>query len=188
MTRPPPFSDQDAVADWAYAELEEAWSEVERQHYLRRWDQHPGIPASEIYQQMERDAIAKAQLGDFTSLVDLLRPEHPFNETPLGRPISAALLASRSALALIASRLAGTFKVRRGRRKMTQEERRAKAPVHDAADDVAAIMAILRKGYPKQSAAQIRDLALHAVSRQHGIEVRTLYRYLDRPAADRRRL
>ncbi|MBR0703137.1 hypothetical protein JQ599_24765 [Bradyrhizobium diazoefficiens] len=186
MTRLPAWRDQDAVADWAWAELEEAWSEAERQHAMRRWDQVPGVPVSEVCRQIEQQAAARATRGDFGPLADLLRPDHPMNASSVGTRLRDRL--SPATWSLIADRLTGTFKAKAGRPPMTSEERRASSPVHDAAEDVAAIEAILKRAYPKQSSGQVRGCALLSVGRRYGIEVETLAKYVGRPAGDRRRL
>lgn len=176
MTRLPQWRDQDAVANWAYVELEEAWSEAERQHCMLRWDRHPGLTVPRPQpRQVERRAVAEARHGNFEPLADLIRSA------------PARDVVQPSTWELIVDILAGNFKASPGRRKMTENERRATTPVHDAADDVATIRAILRKGYPKQSQAEVRDLALYAASRHHKIEVKKLAKYLSRPPGDRRR-
>jgi hypothetical protein len=188
MTKPPPWTDTDAVISWAYAEFDEAQSETERQGDMWQAEHAhllPGFPTSEFFEGMERQAVSRAEGGDFSALAHLLEPVHPFNETPVGRPIRDRL--KPETWWLIADRLSGELKTKRGRPKMTADKRRFRSPIHDAAEEVGAIRAILKRGYPKQGRKQIRDMALVAVGRRHAVKTETIAKYLGRPTTDRRR-
>jgi hypothetical protein len=180
----PDWKEMDAVADWAYRKLDDERSEQERQFYMLRWDTHPGIPMSEIHRWMVTDAVAKARDGNFELLADLLRPEHPMN-LHLAKSIRETL--PPEVWRLIADRLSGRLKVRRGRPRMTEEERRVLNPIHDAADDLPPIESILREAYPNQNAGQIHDRALHGVARHHEVSQDALENYVRRAKTDHRR-
>jgi len=75
-----------------------------------------------------------------------------------------------------------------GRRKMTDDERRAINPIHDAADDVPFIKAILKNDWPNQTPEDIRDRALAITAKRHRVKEETLARYLNSSKRHRRRL
>jgi hypothetical protein len=96
---------------------------------------------------------------------------------------------TQSTLELIAKRLTGELKRKRGRRQMTPDHRRALYPVHDAADLVPQVEFILGNAYPNHPGKQIRDRALYVIE-QHTegkVTVRMLEHYLDRAKGNRRR-
>ena len=112
--------------------------------------------------------------GDFRSLAKLLVDRQPLTQ---------------STLELIAKRLTGELKRKRGRRQMTTDQRRFQYPVHDAADLVPQVEHILGNAYPDQPGKQIRDRALYVIE-QHTegkVTVRMLEHYLDRAKGNRRR-
>jgi hypothetical protein len=154
---PLPWADEDVVYKLVQAELEENSSEEDRQFYLLPWETHPGVPADEIISDMEHQALDAWRRGDLNPLTDLLRPEHPFNNYPFnGRLIRDQL--SAEAWSLICDRLLGK-KRKRGRPKMTAEERRMHNPIHDMSDRVPAIENILRQHHPDQPASQVKERA-----------------------------
>lgn len=74
-----------------------------------------------------------------------------------------------------------------GRPAASAEDRRKMTPVHDAADLVPLIEAILNEAYPGRRSRDIRDRALMIAARRKNILLKTLRNYLQRPLTDRRR-
>ena len=159
----------------------------------------------------EKEAVAAARRGDLEPLADLLRPDATLWHMLTSKFIDAKTLPP-SELRPIAQRLrvrnlcpttwsliaefltgerslsSGRLRGEAGRPKMSSEERRAESPVHDAADEVGAIRAILRRSYPDQRGKQIDDRAVAIAAQRHGVEQDTLENYLKRPRKNRRRL
>ena len=222
--RLPRWSDENAVADFVAAEMEELRSEVERLNAI-----HPGPlpPLSKDLEEVaglmcaeanrgwpvkgEKEAVAAAMRGDVEPLADLLRPDattldmlrsnHAAGTTlpPSELRTFARLLRVRtlrmSTWILIAQFLTGERSLRTGRLRgepgrptMSSEKRRAESPVHNAAEEVDAIQAILRQSYPDQHSSQIRDRARAIAAQRNGVEAITLAKYFRRPKKDRRRL
>lgn len=94
-----------------------------------------------------------------------------------------------------------------GRPKMSEQERRAKYPVHDAAEIVPDIKAVLKNQYPDQNAKDINDRAckiaaetvnlddndrwrpvLGSVRPRSKATAEKVMKYLSRPKRDRRRI
>ncbi len=103
---------------------------------------------------MEREAVETARQGDFRMLGWMFD-----NDMPL----------KRESKKLIAARLMGKFKANKriGAAKQSAARRRAANPVHNAADEVPVIEAILRQHYPKQRG--IRDRAVDLAAARAGI-------------------
>jgi hypothetical protein len=124
------------------------------------WETHPGIPATEILEEVEREAVhafeKKKKRGP---LADLLDPENPMNKHPVGG-VSLRSHLSDATWKLIGDVLSGRRKSKRGKPEMTADERRDTYAVHEAADDVEDVARILRGLYPEQDEADIRDRAL----------------------------
>ena len=185
---PPPWKDVEAVAAWAYRMFAAIDNEEEYEFAQRRWDTHPGIPASEIHADMEGKAVERAKIGDFGPLAVLLHPDHLMNKRPIGKSIREAL--SPATWSLIARKLAtGLPKRSKGGQPKTAEQRRAQTDTHDAAAEAERIEDILRNAYcPEQSNEQIRTTACIAVEQRTGVEAGKLANYLERSLDDPRRL
>jgi hypothetical protein len=160
----------------------------------------------------QKEAVAAALRGDVAPLADLLRPDATILDMLESNLIDVKTLSpselrtfarrlcvrtlSPSTWSLIAQFLTGERSLRTGRLKgergrptLSPEKRRAESPVHDAAEEVDAIRAILRRlYYPDQSSSQIRDRAMEITAQRNGVELDTLVNYLKRPRKDRRRL
>lgn len=185
---PPLSKDLEAVAGLMYAEANRGWP-VEGQ----------------------KEAVAAALRGDVAPLADLLRPdatildmlESNFIDVKTLSPSELRTFARRlcvrtlspSTWSLIAQFLTGERSLRTGRLRgepgrptMSLEERRAESPVHDAAEELDAIRAILRRLYRDQDSSQIRDRAMEIAAQRNGVKLDTLVNYLKRPRKDRRRL
>jgi len=188
----PPWADEDAVYKLVRADLEENALEEERQFYLERWDTYPDRLADEVRNEIEQAAIDTWRRSNPNPLTDLLRPEHPLNRYGwFGRPFRDQL--SSESWSIICDRLLGKPQGKRGRPTMTDEERREHNPLHDAADMVPDIKAILLQHYPAQNAEQIRDRAHLFAEKLAGIEDpdsagSKLSEYLNRSKKDRARL
>jgi hypothetical protein len=155
----------------------------------------------------EKDAVEAALRGDVELLADLLRPDATIVDilknnvkTPseelrtLAQSLSVKTLRP-STWAIIVQFLTGERNRRTGRLRgepgrptMSLEERRAESPVHDAAEEVDAIRAILRRLYRDQDSSQIRNRAMEIAAQRNRVELDTPVNYLKRPRKDRRRL
>jgi hypothetical protein len=155
------------------------------------WDTHPGIPASEMFDDVERHAVEEATIRkNFAPLASLLRPEHPLNRYSfvVGGTVLRSHLSDET-WTLVAERLCGRYKHGRGAPKMWAEKRRATYPAHDAADMVPAIRDTLRRWFPQQSASDIRDRALAIAAYLKGIKQgQTLKNLRARGKNNRRRI
>jgi hypothetical protein len=178
---PPKWDAEEKVAAWAYRMLRALENESEREHAERYDGSHVagGIPVSAIYAHLEREAVERAEVGDFGPLAELLRPEHPMNRYPIGKSLRNRL--SPATWHLIVRKLAtGQPRRNKGGQKKTPEERRASTRTHDAAEEVLLLDAVLRNAYPAQSAEQIRTAACNAVAPRWGVRANTLANYFKR--------
>jgi hypothetical protein len=131
------------VADWVSREIDEADLEADRQFYTLRWDTHPGIPADEVFRGMESNAVFEAERGNFGLLDYLMQPNHPWNKYFKTEAYTQFMSSTRQ---LISDRLTGRWKrpknnpehKKTGHPRMTEDERRAMNPIHDAGDEVRA--------------------------------------------------
>jgi hypothetical protein len=182
----PKWNDEEAVAAYVNRLIQEADDEEERQHYMRDWSSVPGIPMSELWESMERDAVAQAERGNFRKLADLIDgggdPDlilpngHPLPPNPLIVELKSmgCRLGLRSE-ALIAGYLRGR-RGRRGRPKQTIEERRSSTRVHDAAAELKEIQDILRNNYLGER--DLRERAIAIAADRAKIKYGTLKNYL----------
>jgi hypothetical protein len=81
----------------------------------------------------------------------------------------------------------------RGRPQSTEERRRKDYPVHDAADEVALIIPLLREMYPGRKKGEIRDLAVDVAitrvkRRGYKLTGKSLLRHVTLSPKDRRRI
>jgi hypothetical protein len=188
----PRWNDEAAVTkqtELVKEELEAAAMDEEREFYFLPWHTHPGVPVSEICAYAERNAVEAAERGRVGQLADLLRPDNPMNRYPFvpGSPIRSLL--SPTTWMLVADLLIGRHKRKPGRPKMTAEERRAMNPIHDADDMFPAIVDIVRRLYPKQTQADIRDRAMLIAARLTGVtKAETVKFHRSRAKNDRRRI
>jgi hypothetical protein len=199
---PPTWSfKNDRVERWVIDEHDAAEEEAERRFALLAWGSarplplvhgpqrpHPGVPLGEIFQGMEREAVERASRGDFSGLADLVDPSNPFNH-----PAAASQSRVRSNLTegtwkLVANKLAGHWKTRRGRPKATADERRFESPTHGAAGLAQAYKLILRVAYPDQSEENVKAMAAAAAERKTKVPRQKIAGYLKRSKGDRRRL
>jgi hypothetical protein len=144
MTKLPKWGDDDAaLAAWVGERMPERHAEVLFPELITV---QSGVPwQSWDAQAMEREAFDAAQQGDFRMLGWMLDQRMPL---------------TRESMALIAARLMRKSKSKKrvGAAKQAIARRRAANPVHNAADEVPAIQAILQQLYPKQRG--IRDRAI----------------------------
>jgi hypothetical protein len=159
------------------------WDKLCAEYGLEKWPFHSEgrtgklvIPTWVAWvRERERKAVEMAEQGSFAALAELLEPQ-----------IFAALAASTRAL--IKEIVAGRRKRPAHKPKLTESERRARYPIHDAADEVPAVERMLRAWYPQQDARQIHDRALLVIERRHELRAGALANYLKRSKRDRRRL
>jgi len=177
LARIPRWTDEDAIAKLVDEIIAEGRSEIERLD----WTYPPGgkypdelkAIANLVYAEIYRDgwppteqaAVAAAMRRDLEPLADMLRPIANLRGLPY-KPNPAIKSLSPDTWALIVEFLTGQRNLRTGRRKgepgrpkMSAEERRARTPTHNAADEFSVIVDILQRLYPEQSAGQIRDRA-----------------------------
>lgn len=161
----PPWANEDAVYRLVQGELEDITLAGELQFSLLDWDTFPDLPVTDFIHHVEQQALDAWWRGDPSTLIKLLRSEHPFNEHPMGdRALRDQL--SEQTWALICERLQGK-PLKRGRPKRTADERRARNPIHDAADIAPTIENILRQNYPHQD---VRDRAYAFAEKLMGID------------------
>ncbi len=152
----------------------------------------PDPTAEEVWSWFEIDAIRAAERGDYRPMAEILLAfTSPLDRELAGNPFIAMLRAhggklGRDAEILVASRiLGGRAHNKRGRPKMTDEQRRARTPTHDAADEVPGIEAILTARFPSKTPAEIRNMAIDLAARRARISTEapadTLYNYMQHP-------
>jgi hypothetical protein len=134
----------------------------------------------------ERAITAAKEEGNYVPLFKLLESKHPLNNSQYEIELRRAL--SAEAYDLIAA--IGAHRMKRakaGRPKLTDRERRARSPIHNAADDFRVARAILRQLYPEQLKDQIDDRAFSVAAQMHKTGVETLRDHLRRSKRDRHR-
>ena len=162
MTKLPKWGDDAALAAWAGERIPERHAEV---LFPERITVQSGVPwQSWDAKAMEREAFEAAQQGDFRMLGWMLDQRIPLK---------------RESMVLIAARLMGKFKSKKGvgAAKQAIARRRAANPVYNAADEVPAIQAILRQHYPKQRG--IRDRAIDLAAARAKIKRTRLTNHLN---------
>jgi len=183
---PPRWSDDEKVSAFVGKILDEAEAEAEWRFAMLPWDTVPGIPASGIFEAIERDAIAAAEEGNFRPLANLIDPnsvQKHFIET-IGR---GQLRIGPRAEALIASRLRGERRVKKGRGppKKPIERRAAPSKSYYAAAELPRIEKLLRQHYPREKGIKARAISIAAG--RGGIEHGTLDNYLEKQRKKNRR-
>jgi hypothetical protein len=168
LPKPELWSDEAAVTAWVYQRIDYGPSEDSE---LR----HSGMNAQQIFEELEREAVAAAKNGDFFPLAKLLNgeidsiffvPEKTFHLGP-------------EANALLAARVMNPRGGERGRPALTVEQRKqreAVKPVHAAAVEVRAIEKVFREFYPRARGRHERAVAIAA--KRHGIKQRLITYYL----------
>jgi hypothetical protein len=182
------WNDVDAVYRALPGLLAEADAEAERQgamydvNFLLALQE--GFTTDDLVQQ----AIAGARQGDQRQLRALLSPDLYWNkgDQPLRNriPDEGWRLLSEPPV---------KPKRRPGRRKQTEHQRRAKNPVHDAADRVAAIEGVLQDLFPEQPRKDVFDRACAFAERLAGMDNPAsagtkVKNYLNSSRTDRRRI
>jgi hypothetical protein len=90
-SKPPPWKDEEAVAEWVDdILLIQEYQEIE-QDILREEHGPDGIPASEVFESMERTAVESAKSGNMRPLADLI---DPLRRTPLSKGYDRGAFAS----------------------------------------------------------------------------------------------
>jgi len=155
----PAWTDEEAVVAWVDEQINEAIDPI----YEMSFDaQVPNFPRSWYRESIEREAVEAARRGNFRQLAKFFK--------------LAPSDLSQEARELIAQRLVGEYKARRGRPKQDPEERRAASPVHNAATDFLEIKGILDQWWPEERGR--RDRAIAIAADKAGIEFGTLFNYL----------
>lgn len=168
MTKLPRWADEDEVF-WFVENQLAFYGEYE--FAMLPWETYPDTPADELPHRMVQEAMAAAKQNKFGPLTELLRPEHPMIGPAWFKPSIRDQLPPE-AWRLICDRLSGkrVKKGKKGRPKMTSDERRALNPVHDAADMVPEIEDILRRHYRDQADVDVKDRARAFAERLAGID------------------
>ena len=190
MERPPRWTDEDAVSDWVIKKLK-LFNLSELKMRLRAELMNPPTHGIEIPFQFSgiiEHAIENAEHGNFMVLAHLLHPA-AMSFFP-GFPDASWWRAhfSDKAWRLIAARLVGKHKAKRGGRRKDGLNRALSSPVHCASLNFPCIRQALRQAYPEQKKSQIYNRALEVAARLQRIEPTTLSNYLRRSKNDRRRL
>jgi hypothetical protein len=152
---------------------------------LKQWpfeDRGIGIVTWEM---LESEAVDAAEGGNYAPLAKLFDPKHPLNHPDIKPPICASL--TPKTYALVFDILSGRKKPAH-RPKLTDIERRAINPIHDAADEVPVVERMLHTWYPDQTANEIYNRTLYVVAHRHQVRPETLAAHLKRSRGDRRRL
>jgi hypothetical protein len=137
--RRPRWSDDAALIEWVGDQLP-------RDSLWMPWHQWWGGQFVGPPEDREREAVAAARLGNFK---------------PLGTLVGQGQTLDPEAIDLIAARLSGDFKAKRGK----PPRRRAN---DFAADEVATIQELLQRHYPDQRGH--RDRAIDIAAHRHGID------------------
>jgi hypothetical protein len=209
----PPWSDVDAVRRRVRDRIEELRLEVDR----LAWTTHTGLPdddagddcwavhalvMKEIYQDWpqgtdEAVAAEAAECGDLEPLANLLRPLGGMLEFGIPDEVNPAIekLSPETWMIIVQfltgqrNLKTGKLKGKRGPRKKKEEERRRDNPVHNAADFVPAVTAILQRLYPTKGKAEIKRRAIEVAAwLEYPTRPAMLERHLRRPPGDRRRI
>lgn len=194
-TARPPWEDENAVADWILygcrsALLAKMGLEMGPHGDIDSFlDPDPEPSAQEL-------AVEAAKLGKPQELADLferaarssdfsLHPDHPQNLSPSALRLAAEFLNGKRNLKT--GRMRGGQQ--RGRPKMSDSERAASTPIHNAANyHFPAVRAVLRDEYPHLSARDYHDRALYIVSRRFKLCPDALSNYLRRPRGGAHRI
>ena len=188
--RPPRWDDTDDLAGFVRRVIDDLFcyenpDQAMIEYGLKQWpypDRGRGVVT---WKMLEREAVEAAQGGNFGPLFDLLDPNHPLNHPDIDPPICKSLALSTYALI----REIGSGRRKRAHRpKLTEMQRRAQSPVHDAAEEVPVVEGLLRSWYPDRTASAVHDRALCVVAHNHKVPLETLTGYVRRSKADRRRL
>jgi hypothetical protein len=131
----------------------------------------------------EKAAVEAARRGDLAPLAALLRSEE---DRDWLQPDTIELVIEF--MTGKRNPHTGKRKGEVGRRKMTEEEREAKNPIHIAAVEFRVIQSLLRELYPMQSKAVVRDRAVKIAAQRAGVTSERLHHHLNRSQSDRRRL
>jgi hypothetical protein len=198
----PAWNRLEPVAKRVEDEVEELKSEIDR----LAWTTETGLPDADAGEELhlahalviaesyrgwvltEQAAVAATLRGDVDSLANLLRSVH----YGMGLPDEVNPAIARFApetWTLIADLLTGKLKRKRGPRRQSEEVRRTRNPVHDAADHVPLVSAVLSRLYPTKSKAEIKKRTIEVasllgrVARPH-----VLQKHLYRKIGDRHRV
>ena len=152
----------------------------------------PGIPKSEVYTDMERNAVmALKEDNDARPLALLLDPRYPFNAYELKHPIWMTL--SEETRQLAADIIRGEFKHKGGRPKRGSEKNRDtpsardRKATHDAVASLPFLRRALRTAYPNQTRFEIGKRTLYMASCKFGISEETIKNYCRLPLGHRLR-
>lgn len=130
----------------------------------------------------ERDAIEAAKRGELAALLELLRGPHRDQLQP--ETVELVVEFMTGVRNPQTGRRKGEGKV--GRSKMTQEEKEAENPLHNAAAEFRIIKRLLREHYPSEPYSEIRERALELAAQRASVEPERLDDYLKRARGVRR--
>ena len=193
MEKPPRWTDEDAVSDWVIKKLALFNLSKFKTGVIAELMNPPVNSPHRIeipyqFSKIIERAIEEAERGNFMVLAHLLHPA-AMSHFP-GFPDASWWRAhfSDKAWRLIAARLVGKHKAKRGGRRKDGLNRALSSPVHCASLNFPCIRQALRQAYPEQKKSQIYNRALEVAARLQRIEPTTLSNYLRRSKNDRRRL
>jgi hypothetical protein len=130
----------------------------------------------------EKAAVDDARRGELAALVELLRGEHRDWLQP--ETVELVVEFMTGVRNPQTGRRKGEGKV--GRTKMTQEEKEAKNPLHNAAAEFRIIKRLLREHYPSEPYSEIRERALELAAQRASVEPERLDDYFKRARGVRR--
>jgi hypothetical protein len=209
----PPWRDQDAVRAFVSAEIDELRLEIERLETIYPGhlpklsedldEMHNLVTAEanrawrkidEAMGQDERAAVEAALRGDLEPLANSLRPfagilGFPDEVNPAIKKLSPETWLIIAQFLTGARNLkTGKLKGERGPREKSEDDRRRGNPVHDAADLVPVVTAILRRLYPTKGRLEVKRRAIEVAARLRGAQTAPLKKHLSRGRDDRRRV
>ncbi|MBR0847187.1 hypothetical protein JQ543_05450 [Bradyrhizobium diazoefficiens] len=151
----PKYNDEEALLQWVGERLAEQYDEDEMEHYLRPWGEAPAVRTV----MTEAAAIRAAEDGNFNPLACMVEEGDDLGP---------------GARAVIASKMRGTFKVKRRRPKRTAEQTE-RHPCYWASKEADDIVELLDRFYPKHKKRM--DTAVTIAARRAGIKRKALESY-----------
>ena len=144
LTNPPPWNDKKGVYNFVRETIEK-----QSQLLFENW-----WSSEESAEEVERHAVDMAiNHGDFAPLADLVLGEHPTIS-----PIELAFTTKK----LAHDRMTGRYNLPNHRLPLPEEVKRERNVIHDEADKVKHIEAILAAAYPKQRSRRPRAIEVLA--------------------------
>ena len=193
MEKIPQWDDEAAGLKRVNQEIEGYVKDEEYEFMVHRLPLLPDLTLAEVYAMAIQAAVETAERGGgVADLAALLRSDYPLNKGPYnirGALTPAILDLMSDFLTGARNPRTGKPKGQRGAPKKSEEERREQNPVHDAADEFPIIRSFVKRLWPEQKEADVRERASTFAAARNGVkDVETLSTHLNRPKNDRRRI